>query len=159
MRRKVARTLCVCALNELTRTSMRALPQTSAPSFIQQRSQKVSQFCGGQDLAGGVDPIWAHYDIAGKRERVNRDLGAPLTMEERCRDIHQEATVNVLPPLTHCALFLWDYIAHIWANSKFTRRLPTRETFFCYRSNPRKSMEEWGRGISPWRGRYCIQIP
>ena len=97
MRRKVARTLCVCALNELTRTSMRALPQTSAPPFIQQRSQKVSQFCVGQDLAGGVDPIWAHYDIAGKRERVNRDLGAPLTMEERCRSIHQEATVMSYP--------------------------------------------------------------
>ena len=44
MRRKVAGTLCVCALNELTRTSMRALPQTSGPSFIQQ-SRKVSQFC------------------------------------------------------------------------------------------------------------------
>ena len=44
MGRKVAGSLCVCALNELTRTSMRALPQTSGPSFIQQ-SRKVSQFC------------------------------------------------------------------------------------------------------------------
>ena len=46
MRRKVAGTLCVCALNELTRTSMRALPQTSGPSFIQQ-SRKLSQFWQG----------------------------------------------------------------------------------------------------------------
>ena len=46
MRRKVAGSLCVCALNELTRSSMRALPQTSGPSFIQQ-SRKVSQFWQG----------------------------------------------------------------------------------------------------------------
>ena len=158
MRRKVARTLCVCALNELTRTSMRALPQTSAPSFIQQRSQKVSQFCGGQDLAGGVDPIWAHYDIAGKRERVNRDLGAPLTMEERCRSIHQEATVMSYPH-SQIVHFFSGIILHTSGLIQSYKKASNKRDFFCDRSNPRKSMGEWGRGISPWRGRYCIQIP
>ena len=48
---------------------------------------------------------------------------------------------NVLPPLTDCALFLWDYIAHIWANSKLKEGFQQERLFLL----PIQSQKVHGR--------------